>query len=168
MSSLSNPNAYSGIVKNSDSGGSGFPTEITKPSDGQLLQYDGESEKWVNVDSFVRVINETHEKRQATQDDVTNYVYDSDGNNLVVGDLYDVFTYDIKAEEFTHNNVYSILEEGVNRIDAQNLIICFYVSYDGETYEVELFRYSSGEINKASLIYTSNNIYLKLFYPVGG
>lgn len=167
MGSLSNPNAFSGIVKNADSSGSGFPVNITDPQEGQIIRYNAESENWENVDSFVRAINETYERREATQDDVTNYVYDVDGDNLVVGDTYDVVSYDIKVEEFVHNNIYTIVVEDDNAVDNQNLIIKFYVSYDGEIYSVSLIIYSSGEINEVLLQSSSNNIYLKKFNAVG-
>ena len=52
MGNLSNPNAFSGIVKGL-SGGSGnnFPVNITDPQKGQILTFDSENEEWVNVDA---------------------------------------------------------------------------------------------------------------------
>lgn len=53
MGNLSNPNAFSGIVKGLGEGGSGndFPVNITDPQEGQILTFDSVNEEWVNVGS---------------------------------------------------------------------------------------------------------------------
>lgn len=73
MGSLSNPNAYSGIVKNSDSGGSGFPVNITDPQEGQILTFDSENEEWVNRNTGIKVVTLNRNRKTATQEDVDNY-----------------------------------------------------------------------------------------------
>lgn len=92
MGNLSNPNAYSGIVKNPDSGGSvDFPTDITNPQDGQLLKYDATSEKWVNVDDEYCVVDITNpQDGQLLKYDATSEKWVNSGIIRFINEIYEV------------------------------------------------------------------------------
>lgn len=110
MGNLSNPDAYSGIVKGLGGGGSSvdFPTDITNPQDGQTLQYDATSEKWVNVDntSCVEIVNSTIENRSITQDEVDSYFSDIGGNVLSTQYIYTVISLGVTLNNITGNKIY--------------------------------------------------------------
>lgn len=171
MSGLSNPNAYSGIVKGIKGGGSGgvLPTEITNPSDGQLLRYDAESEKWINVDDepYVVFIEETVTEVIASQDDIDNYGYYLNSGNLV--DLELGLTYNLHEIKVTFNELQSYVGEKI--IAIYNTII--------SAQHVPQIRLVTNQVGESSFLFgeviseekyyyaLSNDINLR-YYTAGG
>lgn len=92
MGNLSNPNAFSGIVKGLGEGGSSvdFPTDISNPQDGQLLKYDATSEKWVNVDDEYCVVDITNpQDGQLLQYDATSEKWVNSGVIRFINEIYE-------------------------------------------------------------------------------
>lgn len=173
MGSLSNPDAYSGIVKNSGGGGSGndFPVNITDPQEGQILTFDSVNEEWVNTDSNIKVIyyQVENDYRTITQDEIDDYLFDSDGNSLNTTNLYSIVHFSVTLEELSENKLfilYSVNESFENFVQVKSYVNSIYFEYINEDMEentpahylITLGNYSG---NTQDFHVTKNNIELR-------
>lgn len=167
MGNLSNPDAYSGIVKGL-SGGSDFPVDINNPQDGQILRYNAESESWENVDNFVRIINKSYEEDYvATAEDALYYI-DDEENDVVEGGSYNVETLDISCGEINENVVYKLKWLNVGDIYCTSNIYSIITTTEDNIYYVTIFYFNPGTISTSILELSpikSNSLPLKIFTP---
>ena len=165
MGSLSNPNAFSGIVKGLGEGGSSvdFPTDITNPQDGQLLKYDATSEKWVNVDNETCVVDIviTNELREATSDDYDNYKYDNEDNPIQVGNTYNISSLGVSINDLESNKVFRYKTVD-NSSGNYTYIFDISYTYENSVYKLELVSFPE---NIVTFYVVNKNLEIKLFIP---
>ena len=166
MGNLSNPDAYSGIVKGLGGGGGSvdFPTDITNPQDGQLLQYDATSEKWINVDNepcVVTIVPST-EIKTATSEDYDNYKYDKEGNPIQIGSSYKITSFGVSINDFDSNKVFRYNE---NAVENNGSCVYDYINTIGYQYEDDIYVVGlSSSIGTTTVFYVINkNLEIKLF-----
>lgn len=160
MGNLSNPNAFSGIVKGLGEGGGSvdFPTDITNPQDGQLLQYDATSEKWINT-GIIRFINEIYEVNHiCTQDDIDKYGIDDDNDALILGNNYSVFGLEITYNDLLDSNILNIVVTGNADTQYGNYYFAYGLQDDGESH---YFVEDHSSHNGYNLL--NKDVYLKSF-----
>lgn len=146
------------LLKNADSGGSGFPVNITDPQEGQILTFDSENEQWVNSNGKIKVVTVTSEEKTATQEDVDNYGWYYDAlndeiNDIEVDETYIVFEISANYNEISNYDVVVIQNNG-----------CFITSGYGISDEVyHLFEDFSLENIKRSYYSLNGNANLRKY-----
>lgn len=144
MSNLSNPNAYSGIIKHSDGG--------SAPSDTPI------NVKIVEVSSLGYIV--------ATEQDVEDYKFDNNEEEIIVGDEYMVFEINLKYEDIENFNGVIFVNRIVDTEDEKSNNFYLYEAYGVLLFDDYEQYFINSKNNNPNIFYSFNrNVNMRHYVP---
>ena len=143
-------------------GGSDFHVNISDPQEGQILTFDSQNEQWVNSNTRIKVVTVTMVEREATQEDVDNYMvcYDIAGDDIddiEVGNPYRIFEISANYNEISKYDIVIIRYNGNFISKGYTLIEDFYSLFQVNGIESVKGTYYSLNINANLRQYIKEN-----------